>query len=70
MNTPGLSDVTKAYLASQVTTLRPELNIYTKAYLNSLENEDNTTKPELTRLTKDYLSKNFIQNDKKESDKY
>ena len=70
LNTPGLSDVTKAYLASQVTTLRPELNIYTKAYLNSLENEDNTTKPELTKLTKDYLSKNFIQNDKKESDKY
>ena len=66
LNTPGLSDYTKAYLTSKSSALRPELNAYTMAYLDSLGNDDNKEKPELTKLTKEYLSKNALLNDKKE----
>ena len=64
LNNPELSDFTKEYLASHTSGLRPELNAYTKAYLNNLSNDDNVTKPELTNLTKEYLSKNFDKNEK------
>ena len=68
LDTPGLSDYTKAFLSSQASALRPELNIYTRAYLNSLGNDDDNNKkrPELTKLTKEYLSKNDLLNDIKE----
>ena len=66
LNTPGLSEYTKAYLTSKSSAFRPELNAYTMAYLNSLGNDDNKEKPELTKLTKEYLSKNALLNDKKE----
>ena len=64
LNNPELSDFTKEYLASHTSGLRPELNAYTKAYINNLSNDDNVTKPELTNLTKEYLSKNFDKNEK------
>ena len=63
LNNPELSDFTKEYLASHTSGYRPELNAYTKAYLNSLSNDDNATKPELTSLTKEYLSNNFLLNE-------
>ena len=60
LNTPGLSDYTKAYLTTHTSSIRPELNDYTKAYLDSLSSTNNETniRPELTNLTKEYLSQN------------
>ena len=69
LDTPGLSEYTKAFLTSQTSALKPELNIYTRAYLNSLGNDDdnnNSKSPELTKLTKEYLSKNNLLDDSKE----
>ena len=70
LDTPGLSEYTKAFLTSQTSALKPELNIYTRAYLNSLGNDDNNNNnsksPELTKLTKEYLSKNNLLDDSKE----
>ena len=66
-----LSDETKAFLTSYnyTSSLRPELNDYTKAYLDTL-NDNNITdiKPELTNLTKEYLSQNSGYDDKKIED--
>ena len=56
---------------------RPELSDYTKAYLNSLTTNTNTTtttttRPELSNLTKEYLSSyttNLEGNEEKEKEK-
>ncbi len=55
---------------------RPELSDYTKAYLNSLTTNTNTTttttRPELSNLTKEYLSSyttNLGGNEEKEKEK-
>ena len=64
-----LSDETKAFLTSYTyTSSRPELNDYTKAYLDTLNDNSNDIKPELTNLTKEYLSQNIENDDKKTED--
>ncbi len=65
-----LSDETKAFLTSYTYTssVRPELNDYTKAYLDTLNDNSNDIKPELTNLTKEYLSQNIENDDKKTED--
>jgi len=68
LNTPELSDDTKAYLTSYTSDTRPELNDYTKAYLNSLEDITNEERPELSNLTKEYLSLYTGNEDKKEEE--
>ena len=65
LNNPVLSDSTKVFLTSYASNERPELNDYTKAYLNSLEDTSNETRPELSNLTKEYLSQNVDKDDKK-----
>ena len=64
----GLSEDTKAYLSSYSTSVRPELNDYTKTYLDSLNDTSADAKPELTNLTKEYLSLNTVTEDKKEEE--
>ena len=68
LNNLGLSEDTKAYLSSYSTSVRPELNDYTKSYLDSLNDASAEAKPELTNLTKEYLSLNTITEDKKEEE--
>ena len=65
-----LSDETKAFLTSYnyTSSLRPELNDYTKAYLDTLNDNTTDIKPELTNLTKEYLSQNTGFDDKKIED--
>ena len=53
-----ISDITKDFLMSNTSTVRPELNEYTKAYLNSITDTNTSTRPELTKLTKEYLLQN------------
>ena len=65
MTNPGLSDSTKIYLISHTSNERPELNDYTKAYLDALEDTTNETSPELSNLTKEYLSQNVDFDDRK-----
>ena len=66
LNSPELSDDTKAYLTSYTSNARAELNDYTKAYLDSLNETTNDVRPELSNLTKEYLSQNTGFDDKKE----
>ena len=68
LNNLGLSEDTKAYLSSYSTSVRPELNDYTKTYLDSLNDTSADAKPELTNLTKEYLSLNTVTEDKKEEE--
>ena len=65
LTNPGLSDSTKIYLTSHTSNERPELNDYTKAYLDALEDTTNETSPELSNLTKEYLSQNVDFDDRK-----
>ena len=60
-----LCEDTKVYLASYASSpLRPELNDYTKDYLNSLNDNGSEKKPELSDLTKKYLSQNTENEEK------
>ena len=68
LNSPELSEETKAYLSTYTSNTRPELNDYTKAYLNSLEDTSNEARPELSNLTKEYLLQNSGNDDKKEEE--
>ena len=65
-----LSEETKAFLTSYTYTssIRPELNDYTKAYLDTLNDNITDIKPELTNLTKEYLSQNTGYDDTKIKD--
>ena len=53
-----ISDITKDFLILNASSVRPELNEYTKAYLNSITDTNTSTRPELTKLTKEYLLQN------------
>ena len=53
----ALSDTTKAYLNSYISSSRPELSDFSKQFLNSSDNIENNSRlrPELSNITKEYL---------------
>ena len=51
----GLSDITKSYLNSYMSTTRPELSDFSKQFLSSNVTENSGTRPELSNITRAYL---------------
>jgi len=50
-----LSDITKSYLNSYMSTTRPELSDFSKQFLSSNVTENSGTRPELSNITRAYL---------------
>lgn len=59
-----LSDFTKSYLNSYMSTTRPELSDFSKQFLSSNVTEISGTRPELSNITRAYLfSQTHIDDD-------
>ena len=65
INTQELSEYTKAYLTSYMSTARPELSDFSKQFLSSNETNFSTTKPELSNITRAYLFSQNTSNEEK-----
>ena len=50
-----MSDYTKLYLNSYMSTTRPELSDFSKQFLSSNVTENTGTRPELSNITRAYL---------------
>ena len=61
----GLSDYTKSYLNSFMSTTRPELSDFSRQFLSSNISTNSNQRPELSNITRAYLfSQTPIDNDK------
>ena len=65
IDTPELSEYTRAYLNSYMSAARPELSDFSKQFLNSNVTNDSPAKPELSNITRAYLFSQNSSNDEK-----